>query len=193
VSELGGVEGAKIDYSVRLLSPLGFASIDALGQAGYRFELAIDIDPTDMVNFVAYDPFTFYLRGGAGDIQSDHDFLTSAETEVRRTSSATYAADMAIATGAQNSMQPFFGFAENPSAMRTFLTANGSTDPAATGFAVGQPIVFPDGRYEVYLLLVDMNGVVQARTTTSSFMSPTNSAAGTSTPATLLAALMPTE
>ena len=90
-------------------------------------------------------------------------------------------------------MQPLFARDEAGSRIFAFLEANPRQDPDATTFAMNQNIVFPDGRYEVYLVLLDGSGNVVARTTTSVFMAPTQSASGTSTPDSLLSAISPTE
>ena len=90
-------------------------------------------------------------------------------------------------------MQPFFAGAEPGNRITTFLNANMQPDPDATTFAIGQNIVFPEGRYEVYLILLDGSGDVVARTTTSVFMAPSDSSSGALNPVALFSSLIISE
>ena len=104
MAELESDEGMKIDYSARILPSSPLNDFQDLGDQNFRFELGIDIDPSDGVDFVAYDPFTFNRRAGnAGEIQVDHAFLTEGtnpDDTVGVTDSANYNTDIGAATGA---------------------------------------------------------------------------------------------
>jgi hypothetical protein len=118
--------------------------------AGGRWEIGIDVDPSDDVEFHAFDPISYVARGG-GACQFDSVFLDNDETAINVLANppptpadfpAWVTSDLdpllTTSSGIQNSIQP------------RFLTGCGITGLTGTDLDNATPTLENDGRYEVY-------------------------------------------
>ena len=172
-------QGWKMDWSVRILNPTATSTLKTItgddpSDVGGRFEFGIDIDPSENVDFLVYDPISFVYRAGLeGLMQTDHSFLKGGQAQVPVETydgvtnfPADYLNLMQVSTGAQNTFQPRFSTqvaaqSQAPLGACTVATA-GST-----------PCAFPPGRYEVYLLY-SIGDVELARVQVSVFQASTD-------------------
>jgi hypothetical protein len=165
-------ETVKFDYTFRIYGSLdGTTTASAAGSPstlqelvttrGGRWEIGLDIDPSEATDFRVYDPYSFQARPtpATAFMQVDHSFLNAVENGKTKgmSNGADFASLMATSPAAQNSFIP------------RFLPGLTAAELSGTLDTQQGTITLPDdGRYEVYMSYSE-NGVELMRVAFSVF------------------------